>query len=102
MNPLLEDLGPRPPPRTNQVVARYWFHGHFYPERCDVSPDGTLLIYFAGITDVVLDGVGRETCAHCGRKKYSYSLKGFYPAPVRVAKMARADNAARLSAPRVH
>lgn len=24
-----------------------WFHGRIYPERCDVSPDGTKLIYFA-------------------------------------------------------
>jgi hypothetical protein len=25
-----------------------WFHGHIYPERCDVSPDGKLFLYFAG------------------------------------------------------
>lgn len=24
-----------------------WFHGQIYPERCDLSPDGTKLIYFA-------------------------------------------------------
>lgn len=24
-----------------------WFHGQIYPERCDISPDGTRLIYFA-------------------------------------------------------
>ena len=24
-----------------------WFHGKIYPERCDISPDGTKLIYFA-------------------------------------------------------
>jgi len=24
-----------------------WFHGHIYEERCDLSPDGRLLIYFA-------------------------------------------------------
>lgn len=24
-----------------------WFHGTIYPERCDISPDGTKLIYFA-------------------------------------------------------
>lgn len=25
-----------------------WFHGRIYPERCDLSPDGKLFIYFAG------------------------------------------------------
>lgn len=25
-----------------------WFRGRIYPEKCDVSPDGKLLIYFAG------------------------------------------------------
>ena len=25
-----------------------WFHGQMYPERCDLSPDGKLFIYFAG------------------------------------------------------
>lgn len=24
-----------------------WLHGHLYPQRCDVSPDGELLAYFA-------------------------------------------------------
>jgi hypothetical protein len=25
-----------------------WFHGRIYPNRCDLSPDGKLFIYFAG------------------------------------------------------
>jgi hypothetical protein len=25
-----------------------WFHGSFYPDRCDLSPDGKLFLYFAG------------------------------------------------------
>ncbi len=25
-----------------------WFRGRIYPERCDVSPDGKLFLYFAG------------------------------------------------------
>ncbi len=25
-----------------------WFHGHIYTRRCDLSPDGSLFIYFAG------------------------------------------------------
>lgn len=25
-----------------------WFHGRMYPQKCDVSPDGRLFIYFAG------------------------------------------------------
>jgi hypothetical protein len=25
-----------------------WFRGHIYPEKCDVSPNGKLFIYFAG------------------------------------------------------
>lgn len=34
---------------TDSDIFEYgaWFHGQFYPERCDISPDGTKLIYFA-------------------------------------------------------
>lgn len=32
---------------TDTFEAGSWFHGQLYPERCDVSPDGTKLIYFA-------------------------------------------------------
>lgn len=34
--------------QTNTDTFEYgqWFHGSFYPEVCDLSPDGTLFLYF--------------------------------------------------------
>jgi hypothetical protein len=34
--------------RLDQFTPGQWFHGQMYPEKCDLSPDGKLLIYFAG------------------------------------------------------
>ena len=34
--------------RTDQFQSGQWFHGQMYPDKCDVSPDGKLFIYFAG------------------------------------------------------
>jgi hypothetical protein len=32
---------------ANDIVeAGAWFKGSLYPEKCDLSPDGTLLLYF--------------------------------------------------------
>jgi len=33
---------------TDTFEEGQWLHGRIYPERCDLSPDGQLLIYFAG------------------------------------------------------
>lgn len=33
---------------TDTFEAGQWLHGRIYPERCDLSPDGQLLVYFAG------------------------------------------------------
>jgi hypothetical protein len=32
----------------DQFQRGQWFRGSFYPERCDLSPDGRLFLYFAG------------------------------------------------------
>ncbi|MEO8705963.1 MAG: hypothetical protein ABI867_38380 [Kofleriaceae bacterium] len=32
---------------TDELVHGQWFAGRVYPERCDVSPDGELVVYFA-------------------------------------------------------
>jgi len=32
---------------TNTLQFGQWFHGRIYEKRCDLSPDGSLLIYFA-------------------------------------------------------
>ena len=32
---------------TDSFENGAWFQGQLYPERCDISPDGTKLIYFA-------------------------------------------------------
>jgi hypothetical protein len=32
---------------TDELVPGAWFRGRIYEERCDVSPDGELLLYFA-------------------------------------------------------
>jgi hypothetical protein len=32
---------------TDQFKAGQWFHGHIYEGRSDLSPDGSLLVYFA-------------------------------------------------------
>jgi hypothetical protein len=34
--------------KRDRFEGGQWFHGRIYPERCDVSPDGKLFIYFAG------------------------------------------------------
>lgn len=33
--------------KTDTFEAGQWFHGRIYERRCDLSPDGSLLIYFA-------------------------------------------------------
>jgi hypothetical protein len=33
--------------RTDAFEAGQWFHGRIYEKRCDLSPDGTKLLYFA-------------------------------------------------------
>jgi hypothetical protein len=33
--------------RQDTFEAGQWFHGHIYVERCDLSPNGSFLIYFA-------------------------------------------------------
>lgn len=33
--------------RTDKFVLGQWFYGSFYPYRCDISPDGRHLVYFA-------------------------------------------------------
>ena len=32
---------------TDELSRGQWFHGRIYERRCDLSPDGRLLIYFA-------------------------------------------------------
>ena len=32
---------------TDTFTLGQWFHGRIYERRCDLSPDGTLMIYFA-------------------------------------------------------
>ena len=32
---------------TDKLTPGQWFHGRIYDERCDISPDGSLMIYFA-------------------------------------------------------
>ncbi|BDC48089.1 hypothetical protein F183_A04050 [Bryobacterales bacterium F-183] len=34
--------------QQDRFTGGQWFHGSFYPERCDLSPDGNLFSYFAG------------------------------------------------------
>ncbi len=34
--------------RRDRFEPGQWFHGHMYPDRSDLSPDGKLLVYFAG------------------------------------------------------
>jgi hypothetical protein len=31
---------------TDKLESGAWFRGSMYPDRCDLSPDGTLLLYF--------------------------------------------------------
>lgn len=33
--------------RTDEFDYGQWLHGRIYPEKCDLSPDGTFLVYFA-------------------------------------------------------
>src|SRR6266496_5416829 len=33
---------------TDTFESGQWFHGRVYVESCDLSPDGQLLVYFAG------------------------------------------------------
>jgi hypothetical protein len=33
--------------RHDRFGSGQWFHGRIYPEKCDLSPDGSLFIYFA-------------------------------------------------------
>ncbi|HEV3166426.1 MAG TPA: hypothetical protein VGZ22_20550 [Isosphaeraceae bacterium] len=33
--------------RRDVFTCGAWFHGRLYPERCDLSPDGRLFVYFA-------------------------------------------------------
>jgi hypothetical protein len=34
--------------RTNAIEGGQWFNGKIYPEKCDLSPSGDLLLYFGG------------------------------------------------------
>ena len=34
--------------RSDQIEGGQWFHGKIYPEKCDLSPSGELLLYFGG------------------------------------------------------
>lgn len=34
--------------RQDRFTSGQWFHGSLYPHKCDLSPDGQLLSYFAG------------------------------------------------------
>lgn len=34
--------------RKDTFERGQWFHGSIYPERCDISPDGTKFLYFVG------------------------------------------------------
>lgn len=34
--------------RKDTFTLGQWFHGKVYPEKSDISPDGSLIIYFAG------------------------------------------------------
>ena len=34
--------------RRDKFQGGQWFHGRIYPDRCDISPDGRLFVYFAG------------------------------------------------------
>lgn len=34
--------------KADRFQPGQWFHGRIYPERCDLSADGKLFIYFAG------------------------------------------------------
>jgi hypothetical protein len=34
--------------RRDRFEGGQWFRGRIYPEKCDVSPDGKLFVYFAG------------------------------------------------------
>jgi hypothetical protein len=34
--------------RKDRFQSGQWFHGRIYPEKCDVSPDGKLFLYFGG------------------------------------------------------
>lgn len=35
---------------SDRFVVGQWAHGQVYPEKCDISPDGSLIAYFAGAT----------------------------------------------------
>jgi hypothetical protein len=37
--------------RTDSFEAGQWFHGRIYERRCDLSPDGKLIVYFASNQD---------------------------------------------------
>jgi hypothetical protein len=37
--------------KRDRFEGGQWFHGRICPEKCDVSPDGKLLVYFAGKWD---------------------------------------------------
>jgi hypothetical protein len=34
--------------RRDRFERGQWFRGRMYPDKCDLSPDGKLFIYFAG------------------------------------------------------
>src|SRR5262249_19539217 len=34
--------------RRDEIKGGQWFHGKLYPEKCDLSPKGELLLYFGG------------------------------------------------------
>jgi hypothetical protein len=50
---------------TGEVEGGAWFRGALYPRRCDLSPDGKLLYYFA------LKGTRREFLGMTGVQTYS-------------------------------
>ena len=50
---------------TGDIQGGAWFHGTLYPRRCDLSPDGELLYYFA------LKSSRREFLGRTGVQTYS-------------------------------
>ena len=60
--------------RSDRFEKGQWFRGRVYPEKCDVSPDGKLFVYFAGKFKGHLPGGYDDTWTAVSRSPYFTAL----------------------------
>lgn len=61
---------------TGDLIAGAWFHGTLYPRRCDLSPDGALLCYFAlkATANELFGRAGQHAYTAIGRAPWLFAL----------------------------